>query len=122
MANNNENPQTRALNKRTARMNGHLGICIPAEYIGRTYERYTDTVIGIITLIPTDRSTREDRETTSTQMITIDSSLFAVNRQAATYADGKYLCGECRAEYMDLHHPPDPFCDVFAKRSGGRDA
>ena len=28
----------------------------------------------------------------------------------APYADGRYLCAVCRAEYMELHHP-DPFRD-----------
>lgn len=59
MRNDIEKPQTRALNKRTARANGHSGIiCIPAECIGRTYERYIDAVTGIITLIPTDCNAR----------------------------------------------------------------
>ena len=39
------------------------------------------------------------------------------DRIEAPYADGRYLCAMCRAEYMDLHHA-DPFLVMMMPEEG----
>lgn len=51
------------LAQRTARRTGHGGfIAIPAECIGRRYERYVDRKTGVITLVPVENQPAEPQE------------------------------------------------------------
>lgn len=58
--NSNINHSGEKLAERTARRIGHSAIiALPAECIGKRYERYVDRSTGIITLIPCDKPQEE---------------------------------------------------------------